>query len=190
MQIALCQTVYNLMGIAIFYPIRQMRRIPVELATKFGKTTEKHRWFALVYIVFVFFLMPAALLALSLFSLTVMLAILCPVVVLLIFLIGINILQANCAQTLPNFLQNWNFLPLHLRSLAPYDIALSRCCFFMPFCGHFFVENRENCSHELNSDSATTTTSTKVSKQSGRPDYVRPINVHNTSTAFGQSTAV
>lgn len=41
MQIALCQTVYNILSILFFYPIPFTRRIPITLAMKFGDLTAK-----------------------------------------------------------------------------------------------------------------------------------------------------
>jgi hypothetical protein len=39
-------------------------------------------------------------------------------------------MQIKCNQRLPNVIKNWNFLPLALRSLKPYDdqIKKLKCC--------------------------------------------------------------
>ena len=41
MQIALCQTVYNLLSILFFYPVPFTRKIPITLAMRFGDLTAK-----------------------------------------------------------------------------------------------------------------------------------------------------
>ena len=56
-QIALCHLFFNVIGILTFYPIPFMRW-PIPLAKVFGRKVSKHRWFALVYILLTFFLLP------------------------------------------------------------------------------------------------------------------------------------
>ncbi|KAI6243657.1 Sodium-dependent phosphate transport protein 2B-like protein [Aphelenchoides fujianensis] len=41
LQIALCQTLYNVIGVLLFYPIPFMRKIPLTIAMKLGDTTAK-----------------------------------------------------------------------------------------------------------------------------------------------------
>jgi sodium-dependent phosphate cotransporter len=94
MQIALAQTIYNLLGILLFYPIPFMRHIPINLAMKLGDKTAKYKWFALLYIVVIFFLMPGLLLALSLLPSTWVVCIVSLLAVVIGLLILINLLQA------------------------------------------------------------------------------------------------
>jgi len=94
MQIALAQTIYNLLGIVLFYPIPFLRHIPIKLAMKLGDKTAKYKWFALVYIVVVFFLMPGLLLALSLLPSPWVVGVISLLVVVIGLLILINLLQA------------------------------------------------------------------------------------------------
>jgi hypothetical protein len=49
-----------------------------------------------------------------------------PIILFILILIIINIMQSKLPKYLPVFLQNWNFLPIYLRSLEPYD-KLFRC---------------------------------------------------------------
>ena len=56
-QIALCHLFFNVIGILTFYPIPFMRW-PIPLAKAFGRKVFKHRWFALVYILLTFFILP------------------------------------------------------------------------------------------------------------------------------------
>ena len=56
-QIALCHLYFNLIGILLFYPIPFLRW-PIPLAKAFGRKVAKHRWFAFMYILLAFFLLP------------------------------------------------------------------------------------------------------------------------------------
>ena len=56
--VALVHLLFNISGIVIIYPIPQLRRIPVRLARLLALRTARNRWFALVYMVGVFFIMP------------------------------------------------------------------------------------------------------------------------------------
>ncbi len=51
-------------GILIWFPIPFMR-FPVPMAKKLGEITASYRWFAVVYIVSAFFLIPAIVFGLS-----------------------------------------------------------------------------------------------------------------------------
>ena len=65
LQIALCHTLFNLVGIFIWYPIPYMRKIPLNMAKFLGNTTAKYRWVAILYVVGLFFLMPVIVFVLS-----------------------------------------------------------------------------------------------------------------------------
>ncbi|KAK3732299.1 hypothetical protein QZH41_010749, partial [Actinostola sp. cb2023] len=66
LQIALCHLFFNISGILLWYPIPYMRRVPINFAKFLGNTTAKYRWFAVAYLIFGFFLLPAAVFGLSL----------------------------------------------------------------------------------------------------------------------------
>lgn len=53
-----------------------------------------------------------------------------PLLLLFALIIIINLIQNNKPHWLPSGLRNWHFLPLPLRSLAPYDRVITRlpCC--------------------------------------------------------------
>ncbi len=63
-QIALVHLFFNVIGICIFYPVPAMRW-PIPLAKALGDKTARYRWFAAGYLVVAFFLLPAAVFALS-----------------------------------------------------------------------------------------------------------------------------
>lgn len=56
--VALVHLLFNLTGIALFYPIPAIRRIPIRLATALARRTARRRVFAVYYIAGVFFVMP------------------------------------------------------------------------------------------------------------------------------------
>ncbi|XP_008049971.2 sodium-dependent phosphate transport protein 2B [Carlito syrichta] len=65
LQIALCHFFFNISGILLWYPI-PFTRLPIRLAKGLGSISAKYRWFAIFYLVFVFFLTPLAVFGLSL----------------------------------------------------------------------------------------------------------------------------
>jgi len=56
--IALTHTLFNTIGVSIFFPWRRIRNIPVFLARTLAALTLRSRWYALVYILVVFFIIP------------------------------------------------------------------------------------------------------------------------------------
>ena len=56
--IAIVHVLFNVSGIVIFYPIKALRYIPVKLAKALANVVAEKRWFAIVYVVTVFFLIP------------------------------------------------------------------------------------------------------------------------------------
>lgn len=128
LQIAFCHFFFNIFGIIIWYPVPFMRKVPINGAKGLGNTTAKYRWFALVYLFLVFFVIPAILLGLSFAHLWVMGGILIFVAVVVIFVIIVNVLQVKKPELLPAFLCSWDFLPAFMHSLKPYDKIFTACC--------------------------------------------------------------
>ena len=134
LQVALCHLFFNISGILIWYPIPFMRKVPVYLAKRLGDTTAKYRWFAVVYLVIIFFILPALVFALSLAGWKVMAGVGIPILCFLIVITIINIIQVKRPQVLPGRLRTWNFLPLCCHSLKPTDRVIKRilrnckCC--------------------------------------------------------------
>jgi len=60
MAIAFSHLLFNIAGILIYYPVPQVRRIPLRLARWLGNVAAHRRFYAIIYIVVIFFLMPAA----------------------------------------------------------------------------------------------------------------------------------
>ncbi|XP_077391070.1 sodium-dependent phosphate transport protein 2B-like [Festucalex cinctus] len=133
LQIALCHFFFNIMGIILWYPI-PFTRIPIRLARGLGNSTAQYRWFAALYLVLCFLILPLTVFGLSLAGWQVLVGVGVPVIVLVIFVIVVNILQSRCPRILPRFLRTWKFLPRPMRSLAPWDEVVTSC---MGFCGRY-----------------------------------------------------
>ncbi|XP_055338863.1 sodium-dependent phosphate transport protein 2B-like [Paramacrobiotus metropolitanus] len=130
LQVALCHLFFNVTGILIWYPVPFMRSLPVELSKMLGNVTAHYRWFAIMYIILVFLIIPAAIIGLTLGGPEVLMGVGIPLVTLLAFIILVNVLQKKYPSVLPRKLRTWNFLPHWMHSLEPYDTcvkSLFRC---------------------------------------------------------------
>lgn len=56
--VAFAHLSFNVLGILIFFPIQQMRRIPIRLAEGLGKLAVRNRGYAIGYVLSVFFIVP------------------------------------------------------------------------------------------------------------------------------------
>ena len=94
--------------------------------------TANYRWFAVVYVVFMFFMLPGILVGLNFVDGK---GIAMYTFLSLVALLGFVVATINCLQSheklgkilLPEKLRNWQFLPEPLRSLEPYDRILTGC---------------------------------------------------------------
>ncbi|XP_075857262.1 sodium-dependent phosphate transport protein 2B-like isoform X3 [Microcebus murinus] len=135
LQIALCHFFFNISGILLWYPI-PFTRLPIRLAKGLGNISAKYRWFAVFYLIFFFLLTPLAVFGLSLAGWPVLVGVGVPIILVLLLVLGLGLLQSRCPRVLPKSLQNWNFLPLWMHSLKPWDNLISsatslcqrRCC--------------------------------------------------------------
>jgi sodium-dependent phosphate cotransporter len=117
LQLAICHTLFNITGILIWYPIVFMRRVPLRIATYLGERSADYKWFAIVYLIFVFLLMPGILLGLAVLS-DILLYVVFGLFVL--FLIALQILlvmqeSPRLSVYLPVKMRTWEFLPDKLR---------------------------------------------------------------------------
>ncbi|XP_010606777.1 sodium-dependent phosphate transport protein 2B isoform X1 [Fukomys damarensis] len=135
LQIALCHFFFNISGILLWYPI-PFTRLPIRLAKGLGNISSKYRWFAVVYLIMLFLLTPLAVFGLSMAGWPVLVGVGVPIVLLLLLVLCLRLLQSRCPRILPQKLRSWSFLPSWLRSLEPWDSAISmltsccqrRCC--------------------------------------------------------------
>lgn len=130
-QIALCHFFFNISGIILFYPI-PFTRIPIRLAKGLGNKTARYRWFAVIYLIMCFFLLPLAVFGLSIAGWQILVGVCVPIVFLILVVIVINTLQAKCPRVLPNVLKTWDFLPKWMHSLSPWDSWMTHAALF---CG-------------------------------------------------------
>jgi sodium-dependent phosphate cotransporter len=124
-QISLVHLFFNVVGILIFYPIPFMRW-PVSMAQKLGDITAHYRWFAVIYLSLMFFILPALIFLLSLAGPIALYSFIIPTLVLIILATITNLLQTHKPHWLPTILKSWEFLPLWMHSLDPLDKLFSR----------------------------------------------------------------
>ncbi|UJR28994.1 hypothetical protein I4U23_010212 [Adineta vaga] len=160
LQIALCHTFFNVFGILLWFPIPFMRNVPIKLAKKLGEITAEYRWFAIVYIVASFFLIPLTVFAISLAGWYVFIGIFGPISLIILFVIIINLLQAHKPKYLPRGLKTWLWLPRPLRTLAWYDQYL--------FNGH----KRLLCCKQDEAKESTITINENINKKSGHTNEI------------------
>ena len=136
LQIALCHLFFNISGILVYYPVPFMR-FPIPLAKMMGRTVAKYRWFAIFYLIVMFFLFPLFIFGLSLLGGIAFFAIFIPIFTVCLIIALINILQAKKPHWLPKILQDWSFLPEMLHSFEPYDKIISK----LNFCSSRFQKS-------------------------------------------------
>ena len=135
LQIAFCHLFFNISGILLWYPIPYLRKVPISFAKTLGNKTADYRWFALAYLVFGFFLLPASVFGLSLAGWQILLGVAMPFVLLFLFIVVVNVLQKKAPGHLPEVLHDWEWLPKWTRSLEPHDRMFRKVKELRPTCG-------------------------------------------------------
>ncbi|NWV20409.1 NPT2A protein, partial [Origma solitaria] len=129
-QIALCHFFFNISGILLWYPL-PFTRLPIRMAKALGERTAKYRWFAVLYLIICFLLLPSLIFGISMAGWRALVGVGAPFLGLLIFVGLVNALQAHSPGRLPKWLQTWDFLPAWMHSLQPLDRAITQatlCC--------------------------------------------------------------
>ncbi|XP_056303026.1 sodium-dependent phosphate transport protein 2A [Danio aesculapii] len=129
-QVALCHFIFNILGILLWYPV-PLTRLPIRMACFLGERTAKYRWFAVLYLILCFLLLPSIVFALSMAGWLILMGICVPVVAVLLCIVIVNKLQSHKPHLLPRWLQTWDHLPLWMHSLKPMDAIITRatlCC--------------------------------------------------------------
>ncbi|KAK2717516.1 sodium-dependent phosphate transport protein 2B-like [Artemia franciscana] len=147
LQISLCHLFFNLTGTFLFYTLWFMRW-PIPMAKYLGNTTADYRWFAILYLVFMFFVIPGIVLALSLGGIEVFLGVGIPVLVIVICLVIISVMQSKCPKYLPKFLRKW---PAFM-TLKFYDDLFRKCA-----CCNRCMSTKDDDGDELESVSEVRT---------------------------------
>uniref|UniRef100_A0A4W3JY87 Sodium-dependent phosphate transport protein 2A n=1 Tax=Callorhinchus milii TaxID=7868 RepID=A0A4W3JY87_CALMI len=124
LQIALCHFFFNIAGIILWYPLPQTR-FPIRMAKILGERTSSYRWFAVLYLICCFLLLPSLIFGLSMAGWQVLVGVGTPFVVMLIAIGIINIMQTRSPNRLPRKFQNWDFLPIWMHSLKPMDRVIT-----------------------------------------------------------------
>jgi sodium-dependent phosphate cotransporter len=130
LQISLVHLFFNLTGILLFYPLPCMRW-PISIARALGNTTATYRWFALLYLCFMFFIFPVSMFGLSMAGTIPIYIVITFIIITIIFSVTVTNLQTSAPSILPRILKDWSFLPLWLHSLDPWDemiMAGIGCC--------------------------------------------------------------
>lgn len=106
----------------MFPTLDYFHRVPIPLCKILGRTTAEYRWFAIVYLLVMFALLPLFVMLISLnkYTFIVFMSIFGA---LLVIIIVVNVMQSykTTRKVLPKFLRTWDFLPLFMHSLEPYD---------------------------------------------------------------------
>ncbi|KAK7922814.1 hypothetical protein WMY93_009716 [Mugilogobius chulae] len=147
LQIALCHLFFNVFGIILWYPIACMR-LPIRMARVLGQRTAKYRWFAILYLLLFFLVLPSLVLGLSLAGWRVMVGVGAPFLSVTVCITLINVMQSHSPRHLPSMLQNWDFLPPWMRSFKPLDRLITRatvCCRDLARDGDFGADDKEVC---------------------------------------------
>lgn len=101
------------------------------MARVLGERTAKYRWFAVLYLLLCFLLLPSLVLGLSLAGWRVMAGVGAPFLGVTVFIAMVNVMQTRSPHHLPTKLQSWDFLPQWMRSLKPLDRLITKgtaCC--------------------------------------------------------------
>lgn len=132
-QIALCHFFFNISGILLWYPL-PCTRLPIRMAKALGKRTAKYRWFAVLYLLVCFLLLPSLVFGVSMAGWQAMVGVGTPFGALLVFVAFVNVLQSRSPGHLPKCLQTWDFLPRWMHSLQPLDALITRAtlCYARP----------------------------------------------------------
>ncbi|NXX38779.1 NPT2A protein, partial [Tricholaema leucomelas] len=129
-QIALCHFFFNISGILLWYPL-PFTRLPIRMAKALGERTAKYRWFAVLYLIICFLLLPSLIFGISMAGWQALVGVGAPFLSLFFFVGLVNALQARSPGRLPKWLQTWDFLPAWMHSLQPLDRLITRatlCC--------------------------------------------------------------
>ncbi|ROL41119.1 Sodium-dependent phosphate transport protein 2A [Anabarilius grahami] len=130
-QIALCHFYFNIFGILLWYPV-PFTRLPIRMATALGERTAKYRWFAVLYLLVCFLLLPCLVFGISLAGWQAMVGVGAPFAALTVFVLLVNLLQSRSPTHLPKTLRSWDFLPQWMHSLKPLDKLITKttalCC--------------------------------------------------------------
>jgi sodium-dependent phosphate cotransporter len=82
------------------------------MAKFLGDTTAKYRWFAIAYMILMFVVLPVVTMGLSFAGPPFVIAFAAIVFLIFAVVISVNFVRQKKPEWLPEFLQDWKFLPL------------------------------------------------------------------------------
>jgi len=129
LQVSMSHIFFNGFGFLFFFVVPITRRLPIAIANFSGDEAKKYRWWAVMYTIFMFVLIPIILFAISVASVEAATAIWILIPVIMIFIATINTIREKKPGCLPPFLRSWKWLPKFMRSLEPYDRYICSVCF-------------------------------------------------------------
>lgn len=150
-------------------------RLPIRMARVLGERTAKYRWFAVLYLLLCFLLLPSLVLGLSLAGWQVMAGVGAPFLGVTIFIAMVNVMQSRSPGHLPTKLQTWDFLPQWMHSLKPLDRLITKttvCCSITCEAGQGEEEEQEEEEHI-----STKTTSVLTPKNPNKESMQRKVDL-------------
>ncbi|KAK6048276.1 hypothetical protein COOONC_14218 [Cooperia oncophora] len=109
-----------------------------------------YRWFIVVFILLFFVLIPGIVVGLTLLPDYVII-----IFIFVVLIVIITAMQKHFPGALPSFLRSWDWVPIYLRSLEPYDPMMTAFFTAIPFVGGFFKRSKV-INHIDNGDSVYT----------------------------------
>ncbi|CBY23931.1 unnamed protein product [Oikopleura dioica] len=144
LQVSLSHVMFNSFGIVLFFVIPMTRYPVIQGSLWIGKMSARYRWWAILYTILAFVVIPLALFGISLVDETA--GPIIALVIMYVFAVAIGViafitwLQQNHPKVLPKFLKSWKFLPVCMRSIRPIHNAI---------CGNPKLMCCKCCSEEL-----------------------------------------
>ncbi|KAK9518004.1 hypothetical protein VZT92_023333 [Zoarces viviparus] len=178
-QIALCHVFFNVFGILLWYPL-PFTRLPITMARILGERTAKYRWFAVLYLLLCFLLLPSLVLGLSLEGWRVLAGVGAPFLGVTIFITMVNVMQARSPRHLPAKLQSWDFLPKWMHSLKPLDRLVTKATVC---CGSAFQEGQGEDEEDEEAEPVSTQ-ATSVNTQKESPQRRAQLAYDNTALDY------
>ena len=196
LQIALCHLFFNISGILLFYPVPFMR-FPIQMAKVMGNTTAKYRWFAIFYLIMMFFVLPATVFLLSMAGIIPLGVVLGLAAVLIVTVLIVRFLQEKHPNVLPGRLRNWEFLPECLHSLDPLDrVIVKVMSLFRKVCPCGGLKAKKpsvavilTASTPQESESLTAVVDIEMADSAASSQNTSPAGSQNTSPAGSQNTS-
>eukprot|EP00127_Corallochytrium_limacisporum_P005152 Clim_evm58s199 gene=Clim_evmTU58s199 len=102
---------FNVFGIAIWYVVPFMRKVPIGAARALGDMSAKYRWFPLFYILTCFLFIPAALFGLSLAGWEVFVGVVVPIVFIILVHVVVHVMRKNHYEKCPSWIQDLSWYP-------------------------------------------------------------------------------